>query len=67
MRLAGGDLLVVVAPCESGQMIAEYAVRWEIETLFGCLKSRGFRMEQTHLTDAERLRKLVALFALVFS
>jgi hypothetical protein len=48
-------------------MIAEYAVRWEIETLFGCLKSRGFRMEQTHLTDAERLRKLVALFALVFS
>jgi len=67
MRLAGGDLLVVVAPHESPQMIAEYAVRWEIETLFGCLKTRGFRLEQTHLTDPERLRKLVALLALAFS
>ena len=67
MRLAGGDLLVVIAPQESAEMITEYAVRWEIETLFGCLKSRGFRMEQTHVTDPERLKRLVALLALAFS
>jgi hypothetical protein len=67
MRLVGGDLLVVVAPQESTEMIAEYAVRWEIETLFGCLKTRGFRMEQTHVTDAERLKRLVALLAPAFS
>lgn len=67
MRLAGGDVLVVVAPQESAEMIGEYAVRWEIETLFGCLKTRGFRMEQTHVTDPERLKRLVALLALAFS
>lgn len=67
MRLAGGDLLAVVAPRQSVEMIAEYAVRWEIETLFGCLKSRGFRMEETHLTDPQRLGRLVALLALAFS
>jgi len=67
MRLAGGDLLVVVAPQESAKMIAEYAVRWEIETLFACLKTRGFRLEETHLSDPERLKRLVALLALAFS
>lgn len=67
MRLVGGDLLVVVAPQESAEMIAEYAVRWEIETLFGCLKTRGFRLEDTHVTDPERLKRLVALLALAFS
>jgi hypothetical protein len=67
MRLVGGDLLVVVAPHESAEMVAQYAVRWEIETLFGCLKSRGFRMEETHVTDPERLKRLVALLALAFS
>lgn len=34
--------------------------------MFGCLKSRGFCLEETHVTDAERLRKLVALLALAF-
>ena len=34
--------------------------------MFGCLKSRGFCLEATHVTDTERLRKLVALLALSF-
>ncbi len=25
-----------------------YRRRWEIETMFECLKTRGFRMEDTH-------------------
>lgn len=66
-RLAGGDLLVVVSPQHSEQMIKEYAERWEIETLFGCLKTRGFRLEETHVCDPERLKKLVALLALAFA
>lgn len=35
-----------------------------IETLFGIFKTRGFCLESTHLTDAERLSKLFALLAL---
>ena len=38
-----------------------------IETLFGCLKNRGFRLEETHVTDPQRLAKLLALLALSFS
>ncbi len=34
--------------------------------LFGCLKSRGFRLEETHVTDPARLKKLLALLALAF-
>jgi hypothetical protein len=35
-----------------------------IETLFGIFKTRGFCLESTHFTDAERLSKLLALMAL---
>jgi hypothetical protein len=37
-----------------------------IETLFAAFKTRGFCLEQTHLSDPERLSKLVALLALTF-
>lgn len=49
----------VVATSDSPETaIADYAKRWEIETLFGCLKRRGFCLESTHLSDTERLSKL---------
>ena len=35
-------------------------------TLFGNLKSRGFRFEQTHLQNPDRISKLLALLALAF-
>ena len=42
-----------------------YALRWNIETLFGILITRGFCLEATHLTEQERLRKLLVLLTLV--
>jgi len=38
----------------------------EVETLFGCLKTRGFCLEATHVTEPERLKKSLALVALAF-
>jgi hypothetical protein len=66
MRLPKGEYLIVVSERETGSALADYAKRWEIETLFGCLKTRGFCLEATHVTDTERLRKLLALVALAF-
>ncbi|MGH9901525.1 MAG: IS4 family transposase [Pyrinomonadaceae bacterium] len=66
MRLPRGECLIVVSECETESAIADYAKRWEVETLFGCLKTRGFCLEQTHVTDADRLKKLLALLALSF-
>jgi hypothetical protein len=41
-------------------------VRRQIETLFGCLKSRGFCLEESHLRDGERLSRLLAIQTLAF-
>ena len=49
------------------EAIDAYADRWQVEPLSGCLKSRGFNFEDTHLTDPERLAKLMGLLALAFA
>ena len=47
--------------------IRDYALRWEIETLFSCLKGRGFNLENnTRLTDPRRVKKLIAVLAIGF-
>lgn len=66
MRLESGQYLLVVTPQFAEEAIPEYGARWEIETLFGCLKSRGFNLEETHLIEAEKVKKLIALLALAF-
>jgi hypothetical protein len=68
LRLENGELLIIatfLAPQE--QAIEAYADRWQIETLFGCLKSRGFNFEDTHITDPNRLSKMLGLLVLAFA
>lgn len=68
LRLDDGDLLLIASSGAPPQAaFAAYARRWEIETLFGALKSRGFNFEDTHLTHPDRLGKLLALLALAFA
>lgn len=64
MRLDDGDLLIVATAHAPDTAIADYAMRWGIETLFGCFKTRGFCLESTHLQSSERLSKLLALLTL---
>ncbi|WP_420882940.1 IS4 family transposase [Zooshikella ganghwensis] len=59
---------VIIATNEQPETaIRRYAIRWSIETLFGCLKSRGFDLESTHLQDLERLEKLFFVCALALA
>jgi hypothetical protein len=60
------ELAIIIANAHNQHLVADYARRWEIETLFGCLKSRGFDLEQTRLRDPQRLSKLLALLAMAF-
>ena len=64
LRLEDNSLLTIIAPSYSSQMIDDYAQRWGIETLFGIFKTRGFNLEDTHLTDSERLSRLFALLTI---
>jgi len=66
LRLEDGSLLVVATNHAPSTAISDYARRWGIETLFDCLKTRGFCLEATHLKDTERLKKLIALLTLAF-
>lgn len=66
MRTAEGEYVIVASNAESDEILRDYALRWKIETLFGCLKSRGFCLEATHITERERLEKLLALMTLAY-
>ncbi|MCW5966939.1 MAG: IS4 family transposase [Blastocatellales bacterium] len=66
-RLKNGEYLILVSDEYCEQSAERYRERWGIETLFGALKSRGFNLEDTHLKDAERLSRLLALLALAFT
>ena len=60
-RMSHNKLLVVATDQAPETAIADYALRWSIETLFGMFKSRGFCLEETSMREAERLKKLFAL------
>lgn len=64
LRLANQEFLILVTDQKPTTALDDYAKRWNIETLFGILKSRGFRFEETHLTNPERIAKLLALLSL---
>ncbi len=67
-RLDDGDFLFIASSsAPQAEAIGAYADRWQVETLFGCLKSRGFNFEDTHLTGPERLAELMGLLALAFA
>ena len=59
--------VIIASNDEPKKAIHRYGIRWSIETLFGCLKSRGFDLEKTHLRCHERLEKLFFVLALTFS
>ena len=65
-RLEDDYCIVVSATLPDDQALELYAKRWAIETLFAGLKSRGFHLEETHMTKTERLSTLLNLLALAF-
>jgi hypothetical protein len=65
-RSERGELMIVATNQDPGNAIASYLRRWEIESLFQGLKGRGFLFEATHITQLDRVAKLVALLAIGF-
>jgi len=62
-RLASGELLALACPGRARHALARYRQRWTIETMFGNLKTKGFALESTHLTNPDKLCTLLALLA----
>lgn len=64
MRLSDGDYLIVYSDRYLCRSQAIYAHRWQIETLFGAFKSRGFDLEGCGLTNHHRIRRLLFLLSM---
>jgi hypothetical protein len=67
LKMADGEFVMVVTQEQPEIALENYKERWSIETLFICLKTRGFDMESTHMTDPKRLEKLMVFLAIAFS
>lgn len=66
-RIARGsedDFLIVIS--DRAFQIEQYTLRWGIETLFAGLKSRGFCLEETHVTRPDRLSCLVGVLSIAY-
>jgi len=57
---------VLVSDLPANQLVRLYRQRMRIDEMFSDLKSRGFNLEKTRLTDPERLVRLARLLALAY-
>ncbi|QMU66102.1 MAG: IS4 family transposase [Flavobacteriaceae bacterium] len=60
------DFLIIVSFNEPDKALEQYKERWQIEMCFKAMKSSGFDIENTHLQDIERIKKLVLLVMIAF-
>jgi len=61
------ELQIVISFSNPQDALEIYKERWQIETAFRGLKTSGFNIEDTHLTDIERIEKLFALVTVAFA
>jgi hypothetical protein len=64
LRLKTGELLIIASRSRPQHALKIYRERWKIETLFAALKTRGFNLEATHMTDPVKLSTLIAILAM---
>ena len=60
------DLMIIVTNQHPKNAISCYLRRWEIETLFAALKTKGWRFEDTRIIEPKRIEKLLVLLTLGF-
>ena len=60
------EYVIVASSNYDKDSLSTYRDRWQTETLFKGLKSSGFNMEDTHVTDLKRLSKLISLVSIAY-
>ena len=61
------ELQIVISFNKPEDALEIYKERWQIETAFRALKTSGFNIEDTHLTEIDRIEKLFALVLVAFT
>ena len=65
-KLKNNEYLLLIGNDNPEHFREDYQVRWDIEELFGCLNSRGFNFEDTHLTEPHKISKIMAVLTMAF-
>jgi hypothetical protein len=60
------EFVIIISFNQQDQALINYKERWQIETMFRAMKTSGFNMEDTYLTDLGRLSKLIVTIAIAF-
>lgn len=60
------EFVIIATYSYTPDALAIYKDRWQIETMFRALKSSGFNFENTHLTDIERISKLLSIISIAY-
>lgn len=67
-RLKNGEWLIVATNRpDPKQALNDYRKRWGIECLFGDAKTRGLNIEDTHITNPEKLASLLVIVMLAIT
>jgi hypothetical protein len=64
LRNAKGELVVLMHSDDLVEPCALYKERWQIELLFRMMKTGGFNLESTHVTEPERMDVLLVIVAI---
>lgn len=59
-------ICIVVSRYNNFNSLEKYQLRWTIENMFGAFKTRGFDFESTHMTNLQKLKKLIALVSIAY-
>ena len=60
------EYLILATNSNQYKALEMYKKRWEIETLFSSLKTRGFNLEETHMSKDEKIYTLVLVLSIAF-
>jgi hypothetical protein len=61
------ELQIMISFNKPENALQRYKDRWQVETAFRALKSSGFNIEDTHLTDLCRVEKLFSIVTVAFA
>jgi hypothetical protein len=60
------EFVIIATYSYDPQTLTTYKNRWQIETMFKALKTSGFNLEDTHLSDLDRISRLLSLLCIAF-
>lgn len=62
-----GERVLVASDLSLWDTLSTYRLRWGIECTFAAMKTRGLNLEQTHMTQPDRLSRLFGLLSLALA